>query len=743
MTRVLADAVSSLTAPELVAVTAGAAALLLVSSRRLLALASTLRARAWTPAAARTLSTLVGTFSYSVDDLPAADGAPPAFVERRRQGLAALSTRLQTRFSASAVWGDAVRRGLSDLRFTDLSRVPFPFVSAVQAQFNLSSAVVESHGPRVKTLDGEWTIDVGGSYGVNVAGYDRYKAWIERGCARVRDLGPVLGPLHPIVASNIASLKAISGLDEVSFHMSGTEAVMAAARLVRFNTRRRLIVCFSGAYHGWWDGVQPGLGSERALDDCLTLKDMHPASLAVIRRRAREIAAVFVNPVQSFHPNAPPPNDAVMLASGARSASDTHEPYRVWLLALRATCREHGVPLVFDEVYTGFRLAPGGAQEYFGVHADMVIYGKTLGGGLPVGAVCGSSSLMKRVDPAHPMRMAYVVGTFSAHPAVMGTMREFLDWLEATGTPALYAAANRDCAAWIADTNARLVAARLPVRLAGLGTIWTILYTEPSRFNWLLQYYLRDQGLTLSWVGTGRCLCSFDMTSTDYAALQEKVLEAAHAMRRDGWWLSEDEFPGRARHVRSHLRGDMMRSLIRVPSSISTFYRAVMQRKHDDHHASHNDAANQLLHLLSSSAFLVSYVLAPSNLTLAMWIGVPALLVRQFGHAILEPPCHDAEALLLGYDTRTKSAILLAYLLIPIADALRGGAASVGMLIEIAPQIARHWFWFTMAVVWGRAGLLTWRHDVRTALVWLVKLVTDPLTDLLEYRPWRTEKSAA
>ena len=76
-----------------------------------------------------------------------------------------------------------------------------------------------------------------GSYGVNVAGFARYKEWMARGLERVRDLGPVLGPLHPVVAENIARLRAVSGLDEVSFHMSGTEAVMAAVRLARFNTR--------------------------------------------------------------------------------------------------------------------------------------------------------------------------------------------------------------------------------------------------------------------------------------------------------------------------------------------------------------------------------------------------------------------------------------------------------------------------------------------------------------------------
>src|SRR5262249_35928464 len=152
-----------------------------------------------------------------------------------------------------------------------------------------------------------------------------------------------------------------------------------------FNTRRRLIVCFSGAYHGWWDGVQPGLGSERAIDDCLVLKDLDPRSIRVIERRARDIAAVMVNPVQSFHPNTPPPNDAVLLTSGVRTADSSTERYAAWLRRLRDVCDRCGVPLVFDEVYTGFRLAAGGAQQFFGVRADLVVYGKTVAGGLPIG----------------------------------------------------------------------------------------------------------------------------------------------------------------------------------------------------------------------------------------------------------------------------------------------------------------------------------------------------------------------
>ena len=112
-----------------------------------------------------------------------------------------------------------------------------------------------------RDLDGNILYDVAGSYGVNLFGYDFYKECIAAGAEQVRDLGPVLGAYHPIVAYNVERLRQISGLDEVSFHMSGTEAVMQAVRLARYHTRRSHIVRFCGAYHGWWSDVQPGIGN--------------------------------------------------------------------------------------------------------------------------------------------------------------------------------------------------------------------------------------------------------------------------------------------------------------------------------------------------------------------------------------------------------------------------------------------------------------------------------------------------
>ncbi len=705
-----------------------------VAGRRLPGFVLTLRARALTPALLRMFSRWVRTHHYSDVEFFRADGAGESLAERRRAGIERLAAFFRGRYPESTAWGERLRESFSDLRFTDANRVPFPFARYMHERFNLAAVVTASDGPRLQHLDGHWTLDVSGSYGVNVAGVGRYKEWMARGLERTQELGLVLGPLHPVVADNIARLKAISKLDEVSFHMSGTEAVMAAVRLARFNTGRKLIVCFSGAYHGWWDGVQPGLGSERPVDDCLTLKDMHPASLDVVRRRRREIAGVLVNPIQSFHPNAPPPNDAVLLTSGARKTGDASAAYRAWLERLRAVCDEAGVPLIFDEVYTGFRLAAGGAQEYFGVRADMVVYGKTVAGGMPIGVVCGTKALMRRFDPSRPMRVAYVVGTFSAHPAVMGAMNEFLRWLGDPATQPLYDEMNERCALWAQATNRVLAEAALPIRVVHLATVWTVLFVEPGRYNWLLQYYLRAEGVTLSWVGTGRCLATMDFTEKDYAALQTKLVDAAAAMRADGWWLGA-EHPRREKTMRRRLIREMLTALVPVPRPVQSFYTEVMRRKKDDHVASHSDTVNQLFHIVSSSVFLGCYALAFWDLTTAMWAGLAALFLRQIGHAVLEPPCHDKEATLLGYNTRNKTMILGTYLAIPLVNVVWSGAWTGEALRQLAAPVAWQWFLWTGIVVAGRVAYLLWAHGPRLALVWFVKLATDPLTDVIAYSP--------
>jgi glutamate-1-semialdehyde 2,1-aminomutase len=155
----------------------------------------------------------------------------------------------------------AVAGSVSDLQFTDAYRVPFQYSRIVRQHLPLGSFLQSSGGVTVTDLDGNTSYDLTGSYGVNLFGTDFYKTCMERGHDRVRDLGLVLGSYHPVVADNVRRLKAISGLDGVSFHMSGTEAVMQAVRLARYHTGRSHLVRFCGAYHGWWGDVQPGVSS--------------------------------------------------------------------------------------------------------------------------------------------------------------------------------------------------------------------------------------------------------------------------------------------------------------------------------------------------------------------------------------------------------------------------------------------------------------------------------------------------
>ena len=232
------------------------------------------------------------------------------------------------------------------MQFTSRYRVPFQFSRFVREHFKTGVFVDSSTGVTLTDLDGNRLYDLTGSYGVNVFGYDFYKECIARGSERVRDLGPVLGAYHPVVAYNVQRLLAIAGMEEVSFHMSGTEAVMQAVRLARYHTGRSHLVRFCGAYHGWWGDVQPGVGNPLAARETYTLEDMSAAALKVLGTR-RDIACVLINPLQALHPNASAPGDSALIDSG-RSAHFDRAAYGEWAwrpsAARRASRSRHSGP---------------------------------------------------------------------------------------------------------------------------------------------------------------------------------------------------------------------------------------------------------------------------------------------------------------------------------------------------------------------------------------------------------------
>jgi glutamate-1-semialdehyde 2,1-aminomutase len=327
-------------------------------------------------------------------------------------------------------------------------------------------------------------------------------------------------------------------------------------RLARYHTGKTQLLRFCGAYHGWWDGVQPGIGNLRSSDDVFTLAELSPTTLKVLETR-RDIACVLVNPLQALHPNADAASDATLIASD-RSAHFDRKAYTEWLQQLQNVCSRRGIVLIIDDVFTGFRLAYGGAQEYFGVQADIVTYGKSLGGGLPVGVVCGRHDLMKRFKDDQPVNVSFARGTFNSHPLVMATMNEFLQRLELPWCQKIY---YRNEAVWderVAILNQRLLDLDLPLRIENLSSIWTILYTRPGRYNWMFQFYLRKHGLLLSWVGTGRVIMSLNCGDADFEAISQRFIDAAQDMKSQAWWWFGSGLSNRA--IKRKLLLEMLRT---------------------------------------------------------------------------------------------------------------------------------------------------------------------------------------
>jgi glutamate-1-semialdehyde 2,1-aminomutase len=143
---------------------------------------------------------------------------------------------------------------------------------------------------------------------------------------------------------------------------------------------------------------------------------------------------------------------------------------------------------------------------------------------------------MRRFKEEQPANISFARGTFNSHPYVMTCMHEFLTRIEEPQFQRIYAEADATWNRRVEELNQVLADTGVPVRLANMHSILTILYTLPSRYNWMLQFYLRAEGLELSWTGSGRLIMSLDYTDADFAEVAGRFVAAAVQMQRDGWW---------------------------------------------------------------------------------------------------------------------------------------------------------------------------------------------------------------
>lgn len=391
--------------------------------------------------------------------------------------------------------------------------------------------IERSQGAHLWDVDGNEYVDALCGFGACFFGWQ--PDFITAAVKRQLDLGHEIGPMTPLAADVARRLCEMTGFDRAGFCNTGSEAVMGTMRVARTVTGRSTIVTFTGAYHGIFDEVivrgtkklkaipaAPGIMANTS-QNVLVLDYGTPESLAVIRSRADELAAVLVEPVQSRRPDFRP---------------------KEFLQEVRAITEKSGAALIFDEVVNGFRTCPGGAQEYYGIRADLASYGKVVGGGFPIGIIAGKRQWADALDGGHwqfgddsipTVGVTYFAGTFCRHPLALAAAQAVLCHLKEAG-PGLQQAMNEKTQHLIDELNAHFTRVKAPLVMKGFASLWRTTFTEDHPLNDLLFVLLRDRGVHI--LEGFPCFLTTAHTAADIAFIIKAFKESVAEMQESGFF---------------------------------------------------------------------------------------------------------------------------------------------------------------------------------------------------------------
>lgn len=392
-----------------------------------------------------------------------------------------------------------------------------------------------SQGCRLWDVDGNEYIDLTMGLGVNLFGHN--PKFVQEAIATQLTKGIQIGPQSELAGDVARLICELTGVERVAFSNTGTEAVMTAIRLARALTGRPKIAIFSGSYHGHFDGtlvkavggtsvaIAPGIPTT-LVQDTLVLPYNNPEALEQIKQHASELAAVLVVPVQTTRPNLQP---------------------REFLHQLRQLTTECDIPLIFDEMVTGFRIHPGGAQAWFGVQADLVTYGKIIGGGLPIGVIAGKAAYLDAIDggfwqygddSSPHATTTFFAGTFCKHPLAMAAAHAVLRHLKAQGF-SLQSELNQRTTHFVQTLNQYFESDQVPIRMANFGSLFGPAVgehddgeAETAMSFALLYYHLIDRGVLPR--GSGGYL-STAHTDADLEFILQAIQSSVQALRSAQW----------------------------------------------------------------------------------------------------------------------------------------------------------------------------------------------------------------
>ncbi|MDQ3289423.1 MAG: amino acid adenylation domain-containing protein [Pseudomonadota bacterium] len=440
---------------------------------------------------------------------------------RQRARLDAFMRRYIARTQRSKDYTQEHRSHLADPRVVNGFR---PLLKEITYQI----VVGRSQGSRVWDLDGNEYIDVLNGFGMNLFGWQ--PDFVVDAIKRQIDLGYEIGPQHPLAGEVARLVCELTGFARAGLCNTGSEAVLGTIRIARTVTGRNTLVIFTGSYHGIFDEVvvrgtrklrsvpaAPGILGNVA-EHVLVLDYGTPESLQIIRERAGEIAAVLVEPVQSRRPDFQP---------------------REFLHELRAITHESGSLLIFDEVVTGFRADPRGAQAVLGVDADLASYGKVVGGGFPIGVIAGKREYMDALDGGYwqfgddstpTVGVTYFAGTFVRHPLALAAAKAVLEHIRDAG-PALQQLLNARTATMASEMNAFCEEVGAPIEIRHFASVWKMAFIEEHPLQDLLFAMMRSRGIHI--LDNFPCFFTTAHSESDFAAIvkafKASVLELQEA----------------------------------------------------------------------------------------------------------------------------------------------------------------------------------------------------------------------
>ncbi len=443
---------------------------------------------------------------------------------KQHQFLEDLITRYNKKTASSKSYAQKHRQIMADPRvvsgFKPLTKaLVYPLV------------IKKSAGNRLWDLDGNEYIDALNGFGSCLFGHQ--PDFIKEALHDQVELGYEVGPQHPLAGEVCELLCEFTGHDRAALCNTGSEAVLGAMRIARTVTGRSLIVAFSGAYHGINDeaivrgsrkfktfpaaaGIQPG-----TVQNMLILDYGTEESLNIIRERAHELAAVLIEPVQSRRPEFQPVD---------------------FLKEIRQITEKAGSTLIFDEVITGFRMHPGGAQALFGIKADVAAYGKVIGGGLPIGAIMGEKKYMDALDGGFweygddsfpEVGVTYFAGTFVRHPLALAATKASLIQMKEQG-PDLQkrlTAITQDLAMQL---NIAFATRKIPMQIVHFGSLWRLKLLEEIPHSDLLFVLMREKGIHI--LDGFPCFLTTSYTEMDVDQLISKFIESIDQLITAGFF---------------------------------------------------------------------------------------------------------------------------------------------------------------------------------------------------------------